>query len=158
MADITSKLFICIGGTQNEPVMVHMEPNKFCIMKEENVANVPRVLIVDDEVEIGILLKRALRKKFPVIEHALSIEEGLSLAGALKPNIVLLDNNLPDGSGIERLGDFINLIPRSNIIVVSAMTHLGKLALEKGAFAFIEKPLSVQAILQKIDEACGHSM
>jgi DNA-binding NtrC family response regulator len=125
-------------------------------MKKENVANVPRVLIVDDEVEIGLLLKRVLRKKFSVIEHALTIEEGLSFANTLKPNVILLDNNLPDGSGIERLGDFRSVYPDTCIIVVSAMTHLGKLALEKGAFAFIEKPLSFTVIMQTIDDACNN--
>lgn len=125
------------------------------VMKEENLADIPRVLIVDDEEEIGLLLKRVLRKKFSVIEHALTIEEGLSFASTLKPNVILLDNNLPDGSGIERLADFQSMYPGTCIIVVSAMTHLGKLALEKGAFAFIEKPLSFTTIMKTIDEACN---
>lgn len=123
------------------------------IMKKEDLAEVPRVLIVDDEEEIGLLLKRVLRKKFSVIEHALTIEEGLSYASTLKPNIILLDNNLPDGSGIERLPEFQHVYPGTCIIVVSAMTHLGKLAIEKGAFAFIEKPLSFSTIMSTIDDA-----
>lgn len=124
-------------------------------MLKEDLTNVRKVLIVDDEEEIGQLLKRILRKKFAVIEHALTIEEGLAFGDTLSPNIILLDNNLPDGSGIERLEDFKSVYPDTCIIVVSAMTHLGKIALEKGAFAFIEKPLSFTLIMQTIDMACN---
>lgn len=123
-------------------------------MKKTGLENAKKVLIVDDEEEIGLLMKRILRNKFAVIEHALTLKEGLSFAGTLKPNIILLDNNLPDGSGIERLEEFKNVSPDTCIIVVSAMTHLSKTALENGAFAFIEKPLSFKRILEMIDQAC----
>ncbi len=127
---------------------------KYNIMKKTGLQNARKVLIVDDEEEIGLLMKRILRNKFAVIEHALTLKEGLSFAGILKPNIILLDNNLPDGSGIERLEEFRTAAPDTCIIVVSAMTHLGKTALENGAFAFIEKPLSFNRIMETIDQAC----
>ena len=122
-------------------------------MEKVDKTSLNSVLIVDDEEEIGLLLKRILRKKFEIIEHALTLKEGLAYSLLLKPNIILLDNNLPDGSGIERLSEFTASYPDACIIIVSAMTHLQDQALENGAFAFIEKPWSFDKIIETIEAA-----
>lgn len=113
-----------------------------------------KILIIDDEEEIGFILKRILRKKFSSIDLALNLKNGLERAIESQPDILLLDNNLPDGSGIEQISLFRKAIPNACIIIISAMTHLAPLALEKGAYAFLEKPLSSEKIMDTIDQAC----
>lgn len=125
------------------------------VMKKKYFTTVShKVLVVDDEAEIGLLLKRILKQKFSVVEHALTLEAGLVFSQQLQPTIILLDNNLPDGSGIDRLHEFRNVCPDSCIIVISAMTHLRMQALSKGAMAFIEKPLSFDRLIQTIEQVC----
>ena len=120
----------------------------------ENIDVIPlrKLLIVDDEEEIGLMLKRMLKKKFKAIQHALTLQKGLEAAVTFEPHIILLDNNLPDGSGIDHIAQFKSLYPASCIIIVSAMTHLRSTALHNGAFAFIDKPLSLQKIVETIDK------
>ncbi len=58
-----------------------------------------KVLIIDDERDFCILLKSYfIRKKYTVyLSNFLS--DGMQLLTDIKPDIVLLDNNLPDGLG-----------------------------------------------------------
>ena len=108
------------------------------------------MLIVDDEDEIGLLLKRVLASKFDSIEHVSTLKEGIAKCPTFNPSVILLDNNLPDGSGIEEIGLFSEACPDARIIIITAMTHLRDQAMESGAFAFVEKPLSLKKILDAI--------
>ncbi|XZF13933.1 response regulator [Chitinophagaceae bacterium MMS25-I14] len=58
-----------------------------------------KVLIIDDEKDLSLLLKGYfLRKNFEVfLSHTL--DDGLKKLKTIKPDIVFLDNNLPDGEG-----------------------------------------------------------
>ncbi|RYE52567.1 MAG: response regulator [Sphingobacteriales bacterium] len=58
-----------------------------------------KVLIIDDEIDLCHLLKSYfLRKNYEVyLSHTL--EQGLAFLRTLNPEIIFLDNNLPDGTG-----------------------------------------------------------
>ena len=109
------------------------------IMSREGVA-----LIIDDESELCLLLKKYLSRKFKKVEIATTLKEGISMAKQLSPDVVFLDNNLPDGHGI----DYIKLfrLNAKKIILISAMTNLADLALKLGANYFIAKPISFKSI------------
>lgn len=100
-----------------------------------------KLLIVDDELDACMLMARLLRHKFAQVECAYSLTEALEKAYILQPNVVLLDNNLPDGYGIEHILDFKNVstVP-AQVVVISAL-DLRTEALAAGADAFIGKPL-----------------
>lgn len=119
-------------------------------MKQERVTLLKKMLIVDDEVEIGLLLKRVLGRRFDSIEHVSTIQQAMEKCPTYCPNIILLDNNLPDGSGIDQIASLSHTCPGAQIIIISAMTHLRDLAIENGASAFVEKPLSLKKILDTI--------
>ena len=59
------------------------------IMSREGVA-----LIIDDESELCLLLKKYLSRKFKKVEIATTLKEGISMAKQLSPDVVFLDNNL----------------------------------------------------------------
>ncbi len=119
-------------------------------MKQEGSHLPKKMLIVEDEDEIGRLLKRVLSRNFDSIEHVSTLREAMERCPTYSPNIILLDNNLPDGSGIEQIGRFNDTCPDAQVIIISAMTNLRERALENGAAAFVEKPLSLQKILEAI--------
>src|SRR4051812_17917179 len=107
-------------------------------------------LIIDDEEDICILLTTYLRKKNIDAHYSLTLADGLEKLKEYKPTILFLDNNLPDGSGIES----IPLIRQSNremkIIIISAMTNLKDRAMANSADAFIDKPISFHSIQELI--------
>lgn len=100
-----------------------------------------KLLIVDDELDACMLMARLLRHKFAEVECAYSLSEALEKASTMQPNVVLLDNNLPDGYGIEHIHDFKKAgeVP-AHVVVISAL-DLRAEALAAGADAFIGKPL-----------------
>ena len=111
-------------------------------------------LVVDDEEEICQLLVSYLKKKKFKTFFALSLKEGMEKFKIHLPNLLLLDNNLPDGSGISFIPDFLKINPECHIIIISAMTNLTDKALTAGASGFIAKPISYNNIdkyIQKLN-------
>jgi DNA-binding response OmpR family regulator len=103
-------------------------------------------LIIDDEEDICILLSSYLRKKNIETHYSLNLKEGLKKISELRPSILFLDNNLPDGSGIDTIPLIRSLGQKIKIIVISAMTNLKEKAFSNSADAFIDKPISFESI------------
>ncbi len=67
----------------------------------------PRILIVDDDLEIGDLLKVVLQEEGYAVEFAASAVEGLSLLQRETFHLVVLDLKMPGMDGVEALGRII---------------------------------------------------
>ena len=104
--------------------------------------NAQSVLIIDDEKELCLLLENFLAKKTRAIDFSNDLESGVEKFKKMKPDLLILDHNLPDGNGIDNISLFKNLNSSIRIIIISAMSNLKTEALEKGADYFIEKPIS----------------
>jgi len=102
-----------------------------------------KLLIIDDEMDACLLMARLFRSKFAFIECAYSLEEALQKAQVTLPDVILLDNNLPDGYGIEYINAFRNI--KNNhpmeVVMISAI-DISAEALAAGADYFICKPIS----------------
>ncbi|HPH19523.1 MAG: response regulator [Haliscomenobacter sp.] len=107
------------------------------------------LLIIDDEVDVCTLLRRSFRGEFKTVEAAYLLNDALSLAERIHPDILLLDNNLPDGQGIDFIQRFKSINPFMRIVVISAM-DLHSEAIAAGANAFLGKPLKMEAIREAI--------
>lgn len=107
-------------------------------------------LIIDDEEDICILLSSYLRKKNIETHYSLTLKEGIKKVSELKPTILFLDNNLPDGSGIDSIPQIRSFSKRLKIIVISAMSNLRDKALSNSADGFIDKPISFENIQELI--------
>ena len=101
------------------------------------------LLIIDDEEDACLLIARLLRYKFSHIECAYSLAEGREKAGRVKPDVVLLDNNLPDGMGIDHINDFKKICSNPVQVVVISALDIRSEALTAGADEFIGKPIDV---------------
>ncbi len=116
------------------------------------------VLVIDDEPQILRALRTILtEKKFQVTTSSRG-EEGLTLAAANPPDIVILDLGLPDMDGIEvcaRLREWT----RIPIIILSVKdTEREKVAaLDKGADDYLTKPFGIEELLARIRVALRHS-
>jgi DNA-binding response OmpR family regulator len=112
-------------------------------------------LIVDDEEDICRLLGRFLNRSFQNVEFALNLKDGLACARHLRPDLLILDNNLPDGIGIQMIKEFRMYC--DFILVISAMGNLQEQALQAGADYFLPKPVSFSDIeeILKIKKTSG---
>ena len=105
-----------------------------------------KLLIVEDEADACLLMARLLRYKFAQIECSYSLAEALSKAAHMQPDVVLLDNNLPDGFGIDHISAFKNLGTAGVQVVVISALDIRSEALAAGADDFIGKPLVPNAL------------
>lgn len=110
-------------------------------------------LIVDNEIDICFLLTGILRKKNLQTSFVNTIHEALEVLNRKDPFILFLDNNLPDGFGVDIIKQIKNSHPSIKIIMITAddtFTNKHK-AITAGADFFIEKPFSRDAINKVVD-------
>ena len=108
------------------------------------------ILIVDDEEELCLVLSYALRKIGFQVDYSLSIEDGKKKLNKLSPDVVLLDINLPDGSGLYMIPKIKEL--QSSFLVISAYEDKKSQVLAAGAADFIKKPFDIHTITMSIRE------
>ena len=106
-----------------------------------------RVLIVDDEVDLCMLLKQFLTRRNYEVHIAHTLSDGLTILNKVKPDTLMLDNNLPDGMGWAMADDIQKEYPDMNITLVSAY-QLAKDFKPKlnSSVNFLEKPISLKDI------------
>lgn len=80
-----------------------------------------KVLIVDDEVDFGILMTSFFVKRGFEACSATSIYEGMKMLEEYRPDYVFLDNNLPDGLGWGNAKIVLEKYPQTRLILMSAL-------------------------------------
>ena len=111
------------------------------------------ILIIEDEKELCFLLKNNFLKQNFQVDCELTLKEGIHKLRSAPYQFLLLDNNLPDGRGIEALPFIRSYTPRLLVIVMSAL-GLREAALSAGADYFMEKPISlkeINALISSVD-------
>ena len=120
------------------------------------------VLIIDDEFVICEVLSRIFVSENYSVRTRHTIEEGLQLCLQERPDILLLDVNLPDGSGLD-LCSRLKADPRLKRIPVIILTgstteEEGRAAgLESGADNYAAKPFVVEDIVEMVKDLVGRS-
>ncbi|MEW6131207.1 MAG: sigma-54 dependent transcriptional regulator [Acidobacteriota bacterium] len=107
-----------------------------------------KVLIVDDEEMVRWTLKEALRSWGYETIEAGTVAQGLKEFDAEQPTIILLDINLPDGSGIDALQEIKRRQPDAVVIMITSEVIIENTiaALRGGAYDFISKPVSLEEL------------
>lgn len=115
-------------------------------MKNENTP--AKVMIVEDEKDLCLMLSYILRKQnfFPSCVN--SLKEATRQIKKFKPEILFLDNHLPDGTGSDFIGRLKKLCPLTKIIMMTAHDSPKEInkAFTKGADYFISKPFNTATI------------
>jgi two-component system nitrogen regulation response regulator GlnG len=119
----------------------------------------PTLLVVDDEPSILLAFRRVFRDAAVELLTAESAGEGLALARQRHPDVIILDIQLPDLSGLEMLGKLRELDARSPVIFISgkSTTDTAIEAMKLGAYDYLLKPLELTQLRQVIDRALAIS-
>lgn len=106
-----------------------------------------RILIIDDEIDICILLQSYLKRQSFEAHYEQNLKTGLEALNDLQPAVLILDNNLPDGLGVEHIPAIKESYPDLKLLIVSAYSSLKQKAIDSGADAFISKPFNYSSIM-----------
>jgi CheY-like chemotaxis protein len=113
----------------------------------------PRILIVDDEQNIRLLVRKFLTDKFTVLE-AIDGEEAVEMARKHRPSLILMDILMPKMGGYDACS-MIKNDQSTKRIPVFMLTGLGfelnkKFAEAVGADGYITKPFTSEQLLDTI--------
>jgi two-component system, chemotaxis family, chemotaxis protein CheY len=112
-----------------------------------------KVLIVDDSLYMRTIIKDALQQNgFQVIGQAANGEQAIDMAFELKPDIITLDNILPDMIGTDVLKVYREEGLLSKVIMISAVGQESVIqeGITLGAKAYIIKPFTTEHLLETV--------
>lgn len=113
------------------------------------------ILIIDDDPLVRTLLVEYLRPFNHTLMAAESLAEGLDLLTAGKFDLVLLDVNLPDGNGLDKLPEIRRSVSEPEVIIITAEGNAAgaEMAIEHDVWDYILKPFSEHEIRLNVKRA-----
>jgi two-component system nitrogen regulation response regulator NtrX len=115
-----------------------------------------RVLIVDDDASLSRALAGALKEEGFQAICSVDGQEALRLVHSFRPDVMLLDIWLPGMNGIEILQALQSTDVACPVIMLSGYGTIAMAvkAIQLGAFDYIEKPCSLDRLVDSIRQAC----
>lgn len=117
--------------------------------------NATRVLIVDDEEEFATALAERMRTRGLDASTAFSGNVAIEMVRANPYDAVVLDLAMPGIDGMQTLRSMLAINADLQIIILTghATVSKGVQAVKEGAFEFLEKPVRLDELVDKIDNA-----
>lgn len=122
------------------------------MQKTENaISKAKKILIVEDEGDMCLLLTIILNGKDIQLDHVKNLSAAEAYLQQQQPSVVLLDNQLPDGFGVDFISFLKQHYPAIKIIMISGFGGAAKdAAIANGADTFIEKPFTREQLSQSV--------
>jgi two-component system, chemotaxis family, chemotaxis protein CheY len=114
-----------------------------------------RILIVDDSTYIRTMLRTTLEEQgFDVVGEAVNGESAIDMTASLSPDLITLDNILPDMTGIDILKAFKEMNLNHKVIMISAVGQQSAIveAITNGASDYLVKPFDKDRLINIINE------
>jgi two-component system, OmpR family, response regulator len=112
-----------------------------------------KILIVEDEADMCLLLDILLSGKEIKLDHVKTLASAASYLASAHPSIVILDNKLPDGFGIDYIPEMKKKHPNLKGIMISGLGESAKdVAINNGADIFLNKPFTREQLYSSIKE------
>lgn len=111
-----------------------------------------KLLIIEDELSLQELMTKALKAEGHVVENALDFSMAIDKIGSYSYDCILLDINLPGGSGLDILSHIKKRSSGQNVIIISARDSIDDkvLGLELGADDYLAKPFHMAELSARI--------
>lgn len=105
-----------------------------------------KILIVDDEIDYCMIMKNFFNGKKYEVFLAFNLKDGLDQLHDKKPDILFLDNNLPDGKGWTHVETIVEKNPHLRVYLVSAYHQQADYTSPSSNVVVWEKPLSMSLL------------
>ncbi len=115
-----------------------------------------RVLIADDTALFREMIKNALgSEEYQIVGEAVSGGQAVDMYKEKKPDLMILDINMPKMNGIDALTAVMDYDPEAKVIMCSDQKYEGMIvmAIKKGAKDFIVKPFTTSDVLFAVKKA-----
>ena len=121
------------------------------------MAGMATLVIIEDEAVLARNLGKAFSRRGFTVREAGTIAEGLRAVEEARPEVVLLDLRLPDGSGLEALPRILAADPEVAVIMMTAYGSVSDAvqAMQHGARDFVLKPFDLDEIRLRVERAVG---
>jgi CheY-like chemotaxis protein len=118
----------------------------------------PRILIIDDEAELRLILREALEYIGYEVVEAGNGDEGLQHYRAAPPDLIITDMVMPGKGGLETIDELRRADPHVKIIAISGGNRIGHLdaldiAKQLGAQWVFRKPFQLPDMCQAVRDA-----
>jgi two-component system OmpR family response regulator len=121
------------------PTQPPVYTEKYYIMTANKpVKEVTKILIVEDEGDMSLLLELLLDGENMELEHAHNLTDARNFVEKEQPNLIVLDNRLPDGYGIDFVSYLKKQFPLIKVIMMSGV--------DAAADYFLRKPFTRQQL------------
>jgi DNA-binding NarL/FixJ family response regulator len=112
-----------------------------------------RVMLVDDHAMVRSAVRQALAgSDVEIVGEARTAEEAMELAHRLRPEVILLDIDLPGMTGIDAVRELAPRLPDTRIVMLTVSTDRRDLleAIRHGAAGYLTKDLTGDALLRAV--------
>ena len=112
-----------------------------------------KVLIVEDEGDMCLLINILLAGKGIELDHVPTLAGAETYLQAEQPSVVILDNRLPDGLGLDFIPFLKKTYPQLKVIMISGFDKAAEdVALENGADIYLGKPFTKEQLFAAVEE------
>jgi len=111
-----------------------------------------RLLVVEDQGETCLILDLILSDRKLESDYVHNLLDADEYLEKNKPRVVILDNKLPDGYGVDFITYAKKKYPGTKIIMISGFSTARDVAMANGADVFLEKPFSLDNVNDAIDK------
>ncbi|SFO93377.1 response regulator [Enterovibrio norvegicus] len=137
-------------------VMLPIETKEEAVFMSQNI----RVVIAEDDHQIAEIQKRFLERidGFELVGIAHTLEDAEDLVDVFKPELILLDNHFPKGTGLDLLRKLRANNCATDVILITAAKEVDTLreALRSGVFYYILKPLVFERLQEVLAQYSAH--
>ncbi len=114
-----------------------------------------RILIIDDDVTFGLMLKKLLEKHSYTVTNVISPVEAKKIIDKNYFDVVFTDLRMPDVSGMELIRQIKGKSPQTQIIMMTGYADIATAieSIKKGAFNYLSKPVNPEEVLTIVKEA-----
>jgi two-component system response regulator DevR len=122
-----------------------------------------KLLIVDDSelVRTGLRTLLGTERSIQILGEAANVASAVANARQLKPEVVLMDIRLPDGSGFDACRQILQILPETRVLFLTSVVddHLVDEAIRTGGHGYLLKEIDGRGLVQAIlDVAAGKSI
>jgi two-component system, OmpR family, response regulator len=142
-----------MGIAYPKAYLLNIPKKHFNMTANKPVKEVTKILIVEDEGDMSLLLELLLDGEHMHLEHVHTLNDARKFVEKEQPTLILLDNRLPDGYGIDFVSYLKSQYPLIKVIMISGVdAAAADAALATGADFFLRKPFTRQQLHASIEK------